>query len=83
MEVECIATCAKNSAFAKCLAAIRIDAFSALRSLLTEHQPRQRARAALLQWSSELGRLTWPLTLKQWYLETSHRPLAAAKNRAA
>ena len=65
------------------LIAICIDAFSALRSLLREHQPRQRARAALLHWSSELGRLIWPRTLKQWCLETSHRLLAAAKTRAA
>ena len=65
------------------LIAISIDAFSALRSLLKEHQPRQRASAALLHWSSELGRLTWPRTLKQWCLETSHRLLAAAKTRAA
>ena len=65
------------------LIAISIDAFSALLSLLKEHQPRQRARAALLHWSSELGRLTWPRTLKQWCLETSHRLLAAAKTRTA
>ena len=65
------------------LIAISIDAFSALRSLLKEHQPRQRASAALLSWSSELGRLTWPRTLKQWCLETSNRLLAAAKTRAA
>ena len=65
------------------LIAISIDAFSALLSLLKEHQPRQRASAALLHWSSELGRLTWPRTLKQWCLETSHRLMAAAKTRAA
>ena len=65
------------------LIAICIDAFSALRSLLREHQPRQRARAALLHWSSELGRLIWPRTLKQWCLETSHRLMAAAKTQAA
>ena len=65
------------------LIAISIDAFSALRSLLKEHQPRQRASAALLHRSSELGRSTWPRTLKQWCLETSHRLLAAAKTRAA
>ena len=65
------------------LIAISIDAFSALRSLLKEHQPRQRASAVLLHWSNELGRLTWPRTLKQWCLETSHRLLAAAKTRAA
>ena len=63
------------------LIAICIDAFSALRSLLREHQPRQRARAALLHWSSELGRLIWPRTLKQWCLETSYRLMAAAKTR--
>jgi len=65
------------------LIAISMDAFSALRSLLKEHQPRQRASAALMHWSNELGRLTWPRTLKQWCLETSHRLLAAAKTRAA
>lgn len=59
------------------LIAISIDALSALHSVLKEYQPRHRAKAALLRWSNELGRLTWPRTLKQWCLETSHRLLAA------
>ena len=41
------------------------------------------ASASLLHWSSELGRLIWPRTLKQWCLETSYRLMAAAKTRAA